>query len=118
MPRVKDFLAQHTKRWWALYHKITPAEAAIEPCIAGLGVPYRFQYPILGFFADFALPAQKVIIEVDGSQHSTKRGAANDAKRTAKLVKHGWQVYRVTNETALSDPQGWVRTHIAPLFKD
>lgn len=115
---MKDFLAQHTKRWWALYHNITDAEAALEPHIAALGLPYRFQYPTLGFFADFAIPSARIIIEVDGSQHRKKAVVQKDEERTAKLNKHGWTVVRVENEQALKEPKTWVDQNVRPLLKD
>lgn len=34
------------RRWAALYADPTPAEQAIEPAIASMGVPYRFQHPL------------------------------------------------------------------------
>ena len=32
-------------RWAKLYSKPTEAETALEPAIASLGTPYRFQHP-------------------------------------------------------------------------
>lgn len=90
-------------RWAKLYNG-TDAERAIEPAIASLGVPYRFQHPVwsLSLFPDFALLRQRLIIEVDDDSHKRKKKA--DAERTAKLEKQGWRVVRCTNDEALSDP--------------
>lgn len=98
------------KRWAKLYSDPTPAEKALEPALASLGRPYRFQHPIwsLGYFPDFVLTADKVIIEVDDPGHKRKDRAEKDAERTAKLTKAGWRVVRCTNAEALHDPCGTV----------
>jgi very-short-patch-repair endonuclease len=97
------------KRWAALY-KGTEAEHALEPAVASLGRPYRFQHPLwhLGLFPDFCLIADRTIIEVDDPSHHTKAGRLKDIERTRKLSKYGWRVVRCTNEEAVNDPYGTV----------
>jgi very-short-patch-repair endonuclease len=46
-------------------------------------------------WADFVFPAQKLIIELDGSQH-TKRKQLDDI-RDAHLISRGWKVVRITH---------------------
>ncbi len=98
-------------RWAKLYASPTPAETALEPAVAALGVPYRFQHPLWGLraFPDFALPRHKIVIEVDDPGHNRKVNRTKDAERTAKLARAGWTVVRCTNDEALSDPEGTVR---------
>lgn len=100
----------HLKRWAKLYSDATPAERALEPAVASLGRPYRFQHALfaLGLFPDFALIADKVIIEVDDPSHNTRARKKSDAERTKKLERAGWRVVRCTNDEALSDPYGTV----------
>jgi very-short-patch-repair endonuclease len=43
---------------------------------------FRRQHPIGGQIADFACPARKLVIELDGSQHS-ERGEADDRHLSA-----------------------------------
>lgn len=97
-------------RWSRLYSNMTPAEKALEPAVAALGIPYRPQHPLwaLGVFVDFALLRQRVVIEVDDPGHNTKAAKIKDAERTAKLQRAGWRVVRCTNAEALSDPIGTV----------
>lgn len=104
-------------RWAKLYSNPTPAEAALEPAIAKLGVRYRFQHPLWGLrvFPDFVLLDYKVIIEVDDPSHRTSKKRREDAERTARLAKAGWRVVRCTNDEALEDPHGTVRSLIEPL---
>jgi len=97
---------------WLALSKGTPAEKSLEPHLAKLGVPYRFQHWI-GGFADFAFPKQMLVVEVDGKEHYTAKGLAKDAKRTAKLEAKGWKVWRCTNEACLSDPQAVVARLVA-----
>lgn len=96
--------------YWAKLYGGTEAEHAIEPAIASLGIPYRFQHPVwaLGVFPDFVLLKDRVVIEVDDPGHSTKRKRDADAARTAKLSGAGWRVVRCTNADAIKDPYNTV----------
>lgn len=104
-------------RWAKLYSNPTEAEAALEPAIASMGIPYRFQHPLWGLslFPDFALPGDRVIIEVDDPSHSTTKKKKEDAERTAKLVKHNWRVVRCTNAQAIADPVGTINNLMEDL---
>ena len=84
----------------------TKAEAAIEPQLAKLGIPYRFQWipAKTKFIVDYAWLAPKVILEVDGKDHLELEKLLKDKARDATLVKLGWTVFRITNEEALSNP--------------
>jgi very-short-patch-repair endonuclease len=104
-------MADFFLKWWAgAYSNPTPAEAALEPAVAGLGLPYRFQHPIwnLRYRVDFAFPSHKVVFEVDDPSHTQKAKRMKDRQRTEKLAKAGWKVYRCTNDEALKDPKGTV----------
>ena len=95
-------------------YKGTPAEIALEPAIAALGVPYRNQFPLFlygaRFFLDFALPTLGVVIEVDDASHRKAEKILADAERTEEIERRfGWRVLRVTNEKALTDPFGAVQ---------
>lgn len=100
-----------------MYSQPTPAEQALEPAIAALGTRYRFQHPIwaLRLFPDFVLLDHRVIIEVDDPSHRTSKKRKADAERTAKLERAGWRVVRCTNDEAIEDPVGTVRTLLEPL---
>jgi very-short-patch-repair endonuclease len=98
------------QRWSKLYSQQTPAEAALEPALASLGVPYRFQHPVwvCGVFPDFVLLNERLVIEVDDPSHRTASKRRADAERTAKLERAGWRVIRCENDEALDDPYGTV----------
>jgi len=59
------------------------------------GIKFRRQHPVGEFIVDFCSPAQKLIIELDGSQHLDQAGY--DAKRTRFLESKGYRVLRFWN---------------------
>ena len=61
--------------------------------------PIRFsRQKVLGqYIADFYCAKAKLVVEVDGSQHSTEQGERHDAERTAFLEQYGLQVLRIPN---------------------
>ena len=68
-----------------------------------MGRPYRFQFPIPGtpWIADFALVADRVLVEVDGKSHQSAAAIEKDRLRDEKTASLGWRTVRVTNEQAL-----------------
>jgi very-short-patch-repair endonuclease len=105
-------------RWARLYANPTDAERALEPAVAALGIPYRFQHPLWGLrvFPDFVLPRHKIVIEVDDPGHNRSAQRKKDAERTEKLNRAGWRVARCTNEEAEEDPHGAVRRMLGDTF--
>jgi very-short-patch-repair endonuclease len=64
-------------------------------------IKFRRQYPVGPFVADFACPSQRVIIELDGSQHAEN---VSDQRRDAYLVRNGWRVLRFWNADVMENP--------------
>src|SRR3990172_5707339 len=62
--------------------------------LAGIG--FRRQHAIGTFIVDFCAPKEKLIIEVDGSQHIDLE--EYDQERTAFLQSQGYHVIRFTND--------------------
>ena len=68
---------------------------------------YRFlrRYPVKiyrqriidSFIADFYCARAKLVIEVDGSQHYSQQGLADDRERTAVFSRYQLEVLRFTN---------------------
>lgn len=71
-----------------------------------MGLKFRRQLPIAGFIVDFACPSQKIIVELDGSQHGEDHGVARDEARTKTLQTLGWTVLRFWNDDVLKDIDG------------
>ena len=61
--------------------------------------PARFtRQKVLGkYIADFYSAKEKLIVEIDGSQHYTATGKENDSERTKYLEQYGLTVLRFTN---------------------
>ena len=71
------------------------------------GVKFRRQVPIGPFVADFACIAQRVVVELDGGQHSDN---ASDVRRDAYLKAEGWRVLRFWNNDAMRNREGVLET--------
>ena len=68
------------------------------------GFKFRRQHPIGPYFADFACPARRLVIEIDGEQHAFQVDA--DARRTAFMEGQGWRVLRFWARDVLESPEG------------
>ena len=65
------------------------------------GYKFRRQQPIGPYIVDFVSFERKVIIEVDGGQHSQQ--TEYDAERTAWLNAQGYRVLRFWNNQILEE---------------
>ena len=92
---VQHEQARHLRR------NATEAEKRLweEVRLRKLGVKFRRQHPIGSYIVDFACPALKLVVEIDGPQHDLQR----DRIRDAELRHRGWTVIRVLNQTVLRD---------------
>ena len=70
--------------------------------------PIRFhrQYAIGRYIADFYCRKAKLVIELDGSQHFMKDGAAHDYRRTVFMKQFGILVLRFMNKEILTNLSG------------
>ena len=67
-----------------------------------LGTPFRRQVVLAGVVVDFYAPAARLVVEVDGVQHRSRRGA--DRRRDARLAKLGLRVLRLEARLVLARP--------------
>jgi very-short-patch-repair endonuclease len=89
--------------------EMTPAELKLWNAVRAhrlMGLSFRRQLPLAGYIVDFACPAHKLIVELDGSQHGDDAAAARDTSRTEKLISLGWAVIRFWNDDVLHDIDG------------
>ena len=87
----------------------TPAEAKLWNALRKrqiANIRFRRQHAIGPYIVDFCAPRQKLIIEVDGSQHLDQRNY--DQQRTAFLAKKGYRVLRFWNNEVLQNLNGVV----------
>lgn len=75
---------------------LTPIEHWLWHDIRAVDLVMYPQYPVSGFFVDFANPRAKVAIECDGAEFHQDR--EKDARRDAKLKSLGWTVYRISGK--------------------
>ena len=66
---------------------------------------FRRQAPLGPNIADFVCHARKLVIEVDGGQHS---GSARDARRDEWMAGEGYRVLRFWNNEVLGNLEGVV----------
>jgi very-short-patch-repair endonuclease len=74
------------------------------------GVKFRRQQPVGQYIVDFVSFNKKLIIEIDGGQHSIEGNKENDGARTAWLESQGFRVLRFWNSEALE-----IHPHPVPL---
>ena len=59
------------------------------------GARFRRQHPIGRYVADFVCLERRLVVEVDGGQHTEDDQIARDARRDRWLVSEGYRVLRV-----------------------
>jgi len=67
------------------------------------GLSFRRQIPIGRYIVDFACHERRLVVEVDGGQHS---GAARDIERDRWLESKGYRVLRFWNSDVLRNRAG------------
>ena len=80
----------------------TDAEAALWFHLRGgrlQGLKFRRQHPIPPYVVDFYCESLRLVVELDGSQHTT----VNDAARSRELERRGVRVVRFWNNNVLQD---------------
>jgi very-short-patch-repair endonuclease len=80
------------KRMWHLLKECFPE------------IHFRRQVPIRHYIADFASHRLKVVIEIDGGQHSLER----DAARSRAIEAEGYRIVRFWNNEVLGNGDGCV----------
>jgi very-short-patch-repair endonuclease len=78
-----------------------------------LGVNIYAQKVLMGYIADFWCPKAAVVIEVDGSQHQTKKQRAWDKRRDSVLRKKGIVTMRFTAKEVQNN-----RPAVVAMIKD
>jgi very-short-patch-repair endonuclease len=104
-----------TRRSRSLRHEMTDAERHLWRRLRQrelLGWRFRRQHPIAGYVADFACIEAKLVIEVDGGQHS---GSEADVRRDRPIRDQGWSVLRFWNNDVMANVDGVVAAIAAAL---
>jgi very-short-patch-repair endonuclease len=99
----EEFAREQAKR---LRHDMTEAETRLWHALRGRrfdGHKFRRQVAIGNFIVDFVCYAQRLIVELDGSQHE---GSTHDAKRDAWLESQGFRIVRIWNNYVQQNMDG------------
>ena len=90
-----------TQRARRLRREMTRPEVALWQELKGsqLGVKFRRQVPIGPYVVDFLCHERRLIVEVDGSQHTD----GVDIDRDRWLHERGYRVLRIWNSIVLED---------------
>jgi very-short-patch-repair endonuclease len=93
------------RRAQELRRTMTNAERRLWHRLSGrqLGFKFRRQAPIANFVADFACPAARLVVELDGGGHGTDEAEARDATRSRALELAGYRVIRFWNHEVFED---------------
>ena len=100
----------------ALRKTMTPQEVKLWVHLRRLraqGFHFRRQAPLEGYILDFVCFKQRLIVEVDGSQHGEAAGLAHDAKRDAHFGVPGFLTLRFWNPEIDENLESVVETIIA-----
>ncbi|HBJ85480.1 MAG TPA: hypothetical protein DDZ88_16700 [Verrucomicrobiales bacterium] len=96
----------------------TDAEALLWSCLRDRRVnrrKFRRQHPLEPYVLDFYCAELSLAIELDGGQHNSDEGRAQDEQRAAYLRSKGIETLRFTNQAMLADTDSvlsviWDRT--------
>ena len=106
------------QRRQALRRASTDAERALWRLLRSRqleGYKFRRQHAVGPYILDFYCPESRLAVEVDGSQHYTADGLADDAARTAYLRSAGIEVMRLPNSDVLTNAEGTIEALLARL---
>jgi len=70
------------------------------------GAKFRRQTPIGPYIVDFVSFEHKLVVEIDGGQHSASAERQHDTKRTTWLESQGFRVLRFWNNQVLTNLEG------------
>jgi len=90
-----------------LRKELTPAERKLWAHLRNnqlKGINFRRQHAVGKYIPDFCAVQEKLIIELDGSQHLEQE--EYDAERTKYLEEQGYKVIRFWNNQVMNDMNG------------
>ena len=79
------------------------------------GLKFRRQHPMGKYIVDFVCLEEKIVIELDGGQHTEPAAEAYDGLRDNRLEKQGYRVLRFWDNDVLLNIQGIleaIREHV------
>jgi very-short-patch-repair endonuclease len=104
-----DLTRTKTLRARELRREATRAEMKLWFHLRGAqmdGFSFRRQHPVGPYVLDFFCPSAMLAVELDGDQHGSARGLAQDAARTRFLHSKGILVIRFANHELTENLDG------------
>ena len=108
-------LQQRTQIARMLRRDATEVEKRLWRALRTMNPPWKFrrQHPVGRRIVDFACPAHKLAIELDGGQHADRQEA--DAARSAELARDGYRVIRFWNGEVIDNLDGVLQAILVAL---
>lgn len=94
------------KKEFAAALAATPAELELESEFISKGIKYVKNAVIRGWIPDFYLSDYNLIVEVNGSVHTTRAVAEKDMSKRKDFLSHGYKFISVTNRQIRKDKYG------------
>jgi very-short-patch-repair endonuclease len=113
--RGKD--QKRAERARSLRRALTPAEFALWTRLRGRqlgGCKFVRQEPVDRYYVDFVCRERRLIIELDGGQHSERSA---DKQRDGELCALGYRVFRIWNNDVIENLDGVLQTLLSELEK-
>lgn len=107
-----------TARARQLRNAMSPPEVRLWARLKRLrerGFHIRRQAPFRGYYLDFVCFDRRIVVEVDGSQHSEDAQADHDATRDMVLRREGFQVLRFWSGSVMHDTDSVMDTILMAL---
>ena len=106
-----------THRARQLRRNMTDAERTLWRALREMNIPHkvRRQHPTGDYVTDFAVPACRLVIEIDGGQHAD--AVQEDGRRTKALNDRGYRVIRFWNNEVLENTEGVLQTIVTEIEK-
>ena len=108
---------KRTERARSLRRALTPAELMLWTRIRARqlgGFKFVRQEPIDRYFADFVCRERRLIVELDGGQHSER---LEDRQRDSRLRALGYRVIRIWNNDVSENLDGVLQRLLSELEK-
>ena len=108
---------KHVERARSFRRALTPAEFALWTRIRGRqlgGFKFVRQEPIDRYYVDFVCRERRLIIELDGGQHSER---PEDRQRDNELSALGYRVIRIWNNDVIENLDGVLQMLLSELEK-
>jgi very-short-patch-repair endonuclease len=106
-PPSKPIAACAAKNAKSLRRTLTEPEKRLwrhlRQCLPVANTHFRRQVAIGPYVADFCCHGVRLVIEVDGAQHTAGDAVAYDNRRTAYLVSQGFHVLRFSNADVMQN---------------